>query len=607
MMRTIYDYKNILELDKIIIKDELETGIIVTASASLAKALGNYYPRYSVIDIHDIINELIPEWDENTKDLHNYIVLRNAIENYAATHDLEGNILLSIQRNASDIWNAILLLMEADVYPQDIPDDVSTPLKHFKNIWMQLEKDNSVLMKLRAQFVYRLSDNKELLGKIELLIKRIVKKRIKDITRKRFFLIGFYFITPIQARILDIIEKAGINIAFLNCHDHNDPYSGEVWEKTFSKEYSTNQFNDVQPTVVNFFDDTKKYFVCGLPYQLSILEGLLSRDQILDEMSETDFNELAFIMEMGAMWFGDTGENLFKFDKFNARRKIKYCLLPLKFYSDKNKIPNINQGGERILSVDVALMNSTKKKNNDAAAIYINDLIRPDDTTYHSNFVYGETFEGLTTDALGIIVMRYFYEYKCTQLVLDTLGLGIGVHDFVCKDQYDSETGKTYKALKCCNDSDMAMRCKVKDANEVMWSVKADSNFNNQICVLLKNGIENGKISFLISEQECEEIISKELYKGYNKLTPADQALIKNSYLQTTFAEYELIKLEHEYKAGKIKVKEVSGMRKDRYSSIAYNYWLACQLELKLRPSDNTSDLLQKLAAQIKPSKLLKR
>ena len=61
MMRTIYDYKNILELDKIIIKDELETGIIVTASASLAKALGNYYPRYSVIDIHDIINELIPE------------------------------------------------------------------------------------------------------------------------------------------------------------------------------------------------------------------------------------------------------------------------------------------------------------------------------------------------------------------------------------------------------------------------------------------------------------------------------------------------------------------------------------------------------------------
>ena len=255
MMRTIYDYKNILELDKIIIKDELETGIIVTASASLAKALGNYYPRYSVIDIHDIINELIPEWDENTKDLHNYIVLRNAIENYADTHDLERNIFLSIQRNASDIWNAILLLMEADVYPQDIPDNVGTPVKHFKNIWMQLEKDNSVLMNLRAQFVYRLSDHKELLERIEILIKKIVKKRIKEITRKRFYLIGFYFITPIQARILDVIEKAGIDIVFLNCHDHNNPYLGEIWEKTFSEEYSSNQFNDVQPNTIDFFND----------------------------------------------------------------------------------------------------------------------------------------------------------------------------------------------------------------------------------------------------------------------------------------------------------------------------------------------------------------
>jgi len=48
--------------------------------------------------------------------------------------------------------------------------------------------------------------------------------------------------------------------------------------------------------------------------------------------------------------------------------------------------------------------------------------------------IYGETFEGLTTDELGIIVMRYFYEYKCTDLVLDTGGLGIGIFDYICKD-----------------------------------------------------------------------------------------------------------------------------------------------------------------------------
>lgn len=350
----------------------------------------------------------------------------------------------------------------------------------------------------------------------------------------------------------------------------------------------------LQAYVVNFFDDTKRYFVTGLPYQLSIKEGLLSREQIRDEMSEADFNELAFNMEMEAIWFGDTGDNLFKFDEINKRRKIKNAFLPLRFYNDKIKIPDVGPTEKRILSVDVALMGSTKKKKNDASAIYINSAIQTDNTTYHSNLIYGETFEGLTTDELGIIVMRYFYKYKCTDLVLDTNGVGLAVFDYICKDQYDSETGDTYKALTCINDDDMAARCKVKDSNKVVWSVKATASFNNEICILLRTGIQNGKIDFLISEQDCDEEIAK-IYKGFSKLSPTDQAFIKMPYLQTTMAEYELIKLDHEVRNGNIKVKEQSGMRKDRYSSIAYNYWCACQLELKLRPKQDNNNLANRL------------
>lgn len=356
----------------------------------------------------------------------------------------------------------------------------------------------------------------------------------------------------------------------------------------------------LQAYVVNFFDDTKRYFCCGLPYQLSIKEGLLSREQIRDEMSEADFNELAFEMEMGTMWFGDMGDNLFKFDEIDRRRKIKCAFMPLKFYNDKIKVPDLFPTERRILSVDVALMGSSKKKKNDASALYINSAIQSDNTTYHSNIVYGETFEGLTTDELGIIVMRYFYKYKCTDLVLDTNGLGISIADYISRDQYDSETGDTYKALCCCNDDDMAARCKVKDANRVMWSIKATSNFNNDICVGLRAAIQNGKISFLIPEDDCEEEIVK-MYKAYPKLSATEQAYIKMPYVQTTMAEYELIKLDHEIKNGNIKVKEKPGMRKDRYSSIAYNYWCACQLELKLRPKQNTDDLVSRLT--IKPAR----
>lgn len=354
-------------------------------------------------------------------------------------------------------------------------------------------------------------------------------------------------------------------------------------------------YKKAQSYTLNFFDDKKKYMIVGLPYQVSIKEGLLSKEQVEDEMSELDYNELVQQMEMECLWFGDTDGNLFKFDDLSVRRKLKRAYMPLSFYNDKIQIPKVLVTEKRILSIDVALMQSTKKKKNDASAIFINDLIQVNDTAYQSNFIYGETFEGLKTDDLGIIVMRYFYKYKCTDLVLDTNGIGLGVYDFIIKDQYDQETGETYKALTCINDKDMAERCNVKDANKVVWSVKATEKFNNEICVLLRNGIQNGKINFLISEQEAD-IVLKDNYKGYLKLSPTEQMKLKMPYLQTTFSIYELVKLDHEVKNGNIKVKEVNGMRKDRYSSIAYSYWCACQLELKLKPKqNNTQNLVDRL------------
>ena len=354
-------------------------------------------------------------------------------------------------------------------------------------------------------------------------------------------------------------------------------------------------YKKAQSYTINFFDDTKRYFICGLPYQVSIREGLLSREQLQDEMSEADYNELVQQMEMECLWFGDTDGSLFKFDELTARRRLRKALPPLSFCNDKITIPKLTTTGKRILSIDVALMQSTKKKKNDASAIFINDLIQVNDTAYQSNFVYGETFEGLKTDELGMIVMKYFYEYQCTDLVLDTNGIGLGVYDFITKDQISQENSKRYKAMTCINDKDMAERCKVRDANKVVWSVKANANFNNEICVLLRNGIQNGKINFLIPEQDADTSL-KEIYKGYYKMSPTEQAKLKMSYIQTTFAVYELIKLDHEVKNGNIKVKEVDGMRKDRYSSIAYSYWCACQLELKLKPkTQNTQNLVDML------------
>jgi len=322
------------------------------------------------------------------------------------------------------------------------------------------------------------------------------------------------------------------------------------------------------------------YFVCALPYQMSIKEGLKKRSEIEDEMSETDFDEVTFDMEMGCIPFGNNSEDaFFKFEDIFPMRKIHNAMYPCTVIGNNKdlKIPDLLFNERRILSVDIALM-ASKKHKNDASSIIINRAIPTDSNNYISNIVYLENHEGINTDELALIVRRLFDWFKCTDLVIDTNGAGIGVYDMLIQDILDNETGEVYPALSCCNDIAMAERCKVENAPKVIWSIKASSSFNSQACVLLRGGFQKKKINLLIPEHNCEEIL-KSRVKGYNRLFSGKQTQYKLPYVQTTLLILELIKLDHEIKGTNVKIIEKSGMRKDRYSSLAYNYWVQCQLE----------------------------
>jgi len=345
-------------------------------------------------------------------------------------------------------------------------------------------------------------------------------------------------------------------------------------------------FEKAKAYVVNFLDATKKYFICGLPYQIAIKENLLAREQVEDEMSETDFDETKFSMEMGCLWYGDTGDAFFSFDDVSKRRKIQTAMYPP---SDKYKVPDLAIGERRILSVDVALMASKKNKNNDASSIFINSCIPTSNNNYISNIVYAENHEGLTTDELGIIIMRLYYQMKCTDIALDTVGNGLGVYDFIIKDQLDPDTGEVYQALSCCNNKDMEERCKVKNAKKVVWCIKANQSFNNEMCTMLRAGFKNGKINLLVSEFEAEEIL-KEKVKGYSKMSLVEQTNKKMPYIQTTLLIYELIKLNSKIEGSNVKIKEQSGERKDRYSSLGYSYMVARNIEVNAKPKNSSFD-----------------
>ena len=339
-------------------------------------------------------------------------------------------------------------------------------------------------------------------------------------------------------------------------------------------------FEKAKAFTVNFLRDNVKYFICGLPYQLSIKERLLLKQDVEDEMSEDDFNPLNFSMEMECLFFGDTDGNFFTYDEVSERRQLKNAVYPPTLSNSRwtCKIPDLIENERRILSIDVALMASKKKHKNDASSIIVNSAIPNNNNNYISNIIYTDSYEGLTTDELALIIRQLYDWYKCTDLVLDTNGIGLSVFDALIKDIVDPKTGELYPALNCCNDDAMAMRCKIDNAPKVIWSIKGNASLNSEICINLRNGFQKGKINLLVSEYEAQDIL-KEKYKGFDKLFDGQKLAYIKPYVETTLLIYELINLEHKVTGTNVKVTEKSGMRKDRYSSLAYNYWVQCQLE----------------------------
>lgn len=342
----------------------------------------------------------------------------------------------------------------------------------------------------------------------------------------------------------------------------------------------------------------RSYGMCALPYQLPIKEGLLIREQVEDEMSEATFSDVSFHMEMKALWWSDTDGGLYSHEDVERNRVLPYAWYPpsvVPSMQDKHmRIPKRGAKEKRILSADLALMASTNKKDNDAASIFINSLTPISQTKCMSNIVYTENIEGMRADDLALMIRRRVEEYDCDYLVIDAKGLGLPIVDLLMKDLNDPQTGLIYGALDCCNNDEISARCAVRGAPKKIWAVMGSANFNSEAALGLREAFRQGAIRLPVSEYDCEDYLTK--LSGYSKLSIGEKADLKLPYVHTTLLGNELINLEYEAKNGIIKVQEKTGMRKDRYSSLSYNIYVAKELERRMaRGPRNGMDAVNRL------------
>jgi len=350
----------------------------------------------------------------------------------------------------------------------------------------------------------------------------------------------------------------------------------------------------------------KKYFVCGLPYQLSIKENLLMRGQVIDEMQESDFDMIEYQIEMECLFFGESEKAYFKFEQLNKSRITKRPYIPItdeeyiKFKGDRrkskfHKAKHVNE--LRFLGVDIAIIGG---KTNDSTVFTFIRCI-PSGDHYIKSVEYIETLDGQLTSVQALKLKRLFYDLECDYCVMDTAGNGIGIYDSCALITVDDSRGIEYPAWKAMNDEGMKDRAIDQNAIPLIQSIKVAGHsapqINHEMATYTKTQFEQNNIKLLCSEQEGQEYMIEK--HGLMKMDSSDMAKMVVPYINTTRLISEMINLEMVTRDGYIKLVEPVGHKKDRYSSLSYCLYFIKQLESEMRVKPEETDDFDVLASYL--------
>ena len=352
-------------------------------------------------------------------------------------------------------------------------------------------------------------------------------------------------------------------------------------------------FNDMLKTASNL-----ETFVCSLPYQLSMLHGLLPPSMVEKEKAKETFDQAVFNMEYEGLFVGENEGAFFKLDDINKCRTINKTFIPptdMEYIENKQRskpknlsnIPRVNKTSEvRLLSVDIALMGSSKAQRNDSTAIILFRLIQ-DGNRYRREVVYIETINHtIADDDLAVRIKQLYEDFECDYVVMDTNGIGLGVYNACTGILRDSNRDKEYEPWSCINDEEMNKARKTQGI-PVIYSIKGYANLNSQIATLLRNAFQNNRISIPITDiEKRQELDSDGKLVG---LTEEDRTRQLYSFYQSTAMGNEISSLESTILDGKVKIKEVGTATKDRYSALAYGNYIANELEQDLQKEEESS------------------
>ena len=320
--------------------------------------------------------------------------------------------------------------------------------------------------------------------------------------------------------------------------------------------------------------------VLGGTWRVPVMEKLLRKSFIEELKLDGTYNDASFAREYESEWSGDAENAFFSAERFDKHRVL---LQPEYEFSGRS-----SKSAYYILGIDVGRKGCTTE-------VCVFKVTPQAQGTSLKTLVNLYTWDEEHFEAQAINIKRLYYKYKCRTAVIDANGLGIGLVDFMVKDQIDPETGELLPNFGVEND-DEGFYKKFKTADtepDAMYLIKANAPINTEAHTNVQTQLSSGKIKFLIDENQAKvKLMSTKL--GQNMDNDKRAEYLK-PFTLTTILREQMLNLVEENEGVNIILKQASrSIKKDKFSAFEYGLYYIKQDEdrKKKRKKRNIADMM---------------
>ena len=315
--------------------------------------------------------------------------------------------------------------------------------------------------------------------------------------------------------------------------------------------------------------DPAEAVILGGSWRIPVMEELLSKSFIQELKLDGTYNDASFAREYESEWSGDAENAFFSSEKFDKHRVL---LQPEYEYSGRS-----SKNAYYVLGVDVGRKGCTTE----VCVFKVTPQVQGSSLKTLVN-VYSWDEEHFEDQAINL--KRLFYKYKARRIAIDANGLGIGLVDYMVKQQVDPETNEVLPDFGVENDEDgFYKKFRTPDTEaDALFLIKANAPINTEAHSYVQTQLASGKIKFLIDENQAKvKLMSTKVGQAMDMNKRAEYL---KPFTLTTILREQMLNLIEENEGVNIILKQSSkSIKKDKFSAFEYGLYYIKQEEDKKR------------------------